>query len=983
MIEKVGLSYTFKIRNNLQNQNSNKSNTTIPKDFNKSLNLNIPFYHPISFGANKKGAQKHTPLEVLEYCYTNSATNLVNDATKLAMENKNSEVTHFHIWKAELNQLDKYIDDLNNGTKQYDYKSGDSIQSFLEVLTTNDIFRDEKVRIGLQKLIKDEKTVLDNIISKLPKDEKVTTPKLSDEVVRDIWSPRESENERVYDFNIVGSALYSEDDKVKEFVDNFIGKINNLTMVNHDKIEDRSHIKAYDEKAKNIWKNLALGTNMFVTFDHKKVNPYMFINSLYYTKPEDTDITQFEINIKEQCVLDKVKEFSKDKSKKHVIIMFPSNMLINSATQEEKDNNIFAYSEQFQNMLRHLPQNIKFIMIDPKDNYFMNMQNPVIQSMYENFGEISIPVLSTKQFVKAFEEERLMMRDIKKPFSKKAIEKTVETAAQLEGIYPDKAVKLMKKISSFYINKREITEKDVLEYTKEAKELFKKNDDDDSINILFDTQKRLKNIVGKDATKKEVASIVKQIKSNHMGTKGTIIFSQDHTAGSGRRFIAKVIAGEAKIPYMEINAMDFGTKDVDIFGGNTLTPEASIKKMFSIVNTQAENNSNKSALLFIENFEYFSIGELISEYQQKAMAQLLREMDNSERKGLNILVIGSVSDPNLIGEATMKSFKFVDTIEVSSPAFNDKERADIIKDTIKESKLKIAGKTPEEKQEIIQTAALTTEGFSFIYIKNLVKKAQSVALERGHKEINKADFTEAYLQITTGRPSTNYIEPHEKAITTSHECGHALNAEIMNNIAKDYGKPWHRAYKVNFVTLDPRGDYGGCMLPIEDHNSKYSFEKNFSDIVCSYGGHSAEKYFYDIDGSYGISSDLQMATSMADRMIKIMGQGAKVGKKSLVKELNLSENMKEIIEEDRDVILNNALTVSDLITETYADFNREFTKKYSNLVGTGDCLVDGNVFRKELAEWKASQSKEKQEEIKLMESIILDIIAKTKKGEIY
>lgn len=299
MIEKVGLSYTFKIRNNLQNQNNNKSNSTIPNDFNNSLNLDIPFYHPISFGANKKSSQKHTPLEVLEYCYTNSATNLVNDATKLAMENKNSEVTHFHIWKAELNQLDKYIDDLNNGTKQYDYKSGDSIQSFLEVLTTNDIFRDEKVRIGLQKLIKDEKTVLDNIILKLPKDEKVTTPKLSDEVVRDIWSPRESENERVYDFNIVGSALYSEDDKVKEFLDDFIGKINNLTMINHDKIEERSHIKAYDEKAKNIWKNLALGTNMFVTFDHKKVNPYMFINSLYYTKSEDTDITQFEINIKE------------------------------------------------------------------------------------------------------------------------------------------------------------------------------------------------------------------------------------------------------------------------------------------------------------------------------------------------------------------------------------------------------------------------------------------------------------------------------------------------------------------------------------------------------------------------------------------------------------------------------------------------------------------------------------------------------------
>ena len=73
----------------------------------------------------------------------------------------------------------------------------------------------------------------------------------------------------------------------------------------------------------------------------------------------------------------------------------------------------------------------------------------------------------------------------------------------------------------------------------------------------------------------------------------------------GRYVTAKAIAGEAKIPYMEINTMDFGTKDVDILGGGALSPEASMKKMFSIVRSQAEGAPNKSAVLFIENFEYF------------------------------------------------------------------------------------------------------------------------------------------------------------------------------------------------------------------------------------------------------------------------------------------------------------------------------------------------------------------------------------------
>ncbi len=982
MIEKVGLSYSIKFKNN---QQKNNNHTVSQPKINSNSQLDLPYYYPVNFTAKQqRNVQKMTPLEVLEYYYTNSATNLVNDATKIAKENHNTEVNHFHIWKAELNQLDKYIDDLNSGSKHHSDMSGDTIQSFLETITSNSLFKDEQTRKEFQKLIKKENKTLDDIIAKFPKDEKVDNPKLSDELVRDIWSPREDENERVYDFNIFGSTFYSANENVKNFIDNFVNKTCDLTMVSNIPLDERAHIKDYDAKASNVWKNLALGTNMFVTFDHKKVNPNMFITSLYKTAPEDTDITEFNLSIKERYVFEKVKELAKDKDKKHVIIMYPSNMLVNSATQEEKENQVFSYSTEFRNLMANIPQNIKFIMIDVKDNYFLNMQNSIIQSMYENFGELSVPVLSTEQFVKAFKDVPQLMKDIKKPFSKKAIEKTVESSAQLDGVFPDKTQKLMKKMTSYYIDKKEINEKDVINYVKEAKELFKKNEDDSSINVIFDTEKRIKDIIGKDATQKEAAAIVKQIKSNKMGTKGMIIYSQDSMAGSGRRFIAKAIAGEAKVPYIEMNAMDFGTKEVDIFGGSLLSPEASIKKMFSLVNTQAESNSNNSAVLFIENFEYFSIGELISEYQQKAMAQLLREMDNAERKGLNILVIGSVSDPRLIGEATMKSFKFVDSIEVSSPAFNDKERADIIQTAIKENKIKIAGQTPVEKQEIINSIAKTTEGFPFIFVKNLVKKAQSVALERGHKEVTKGDFTEAYMQITTGRPSTKHIEQHEKDIVTSHECGHAVNAEIMNNIAKKYGKPWHKSSKVNFITLDPRGYYGGAMYPLEDNNEERSFEKLFADIVCDYGGHSCEKHFYGIDGSFGISCDLDMAADNVDKMIKIMGLGPKTGKQSLYRfGSNISEKMKEQIEDDRRIILENALTASDLITETYADFNREFTKKYSHLVGTGDCLVDGEVFRKELADWKARQPKEKQDEITLMEHIILDIMNQTKKGVIY
>ena len=70
---------------------------------------------------------------------------------------------------------------------------------------------------------------------------------------------------------------------------------------------------------------------------------------------------------------------------------------------------------------------------------------------------------------------------------------------------------------------------------------------------VFDTGKKMKDFVGKTATQQEASLIAKQIKSNKMGTKGIIVYSQDGSPGSGRRFTAQAIAGEARVPYIEVN----------------------------------------------------------------------------------------------------------------------------------------------------------------------------------------------------------------------------------------------------------------------------------------------------------------------------------------------------------------------------------------------------------------------------------------------
>lgn len=988
MINKVGLNLNGSRKQDLHNKQPQDNSFQSEENFNEHLNPEfLKNYYVPSFTGTGKGSDKNvTKADQINFYMSTPSKNMMKKLQKSAQETGYDKVTVLHVMKYALEETITYVNDLDKGGKDFNAETQPPLPMLLAYETTAQLFNKPEYRKKAKPIINQELAHINKLIEENRPEHKNTDKeiKMSDDLVDSIWSiVKEDKVNEVTPYTIVSGAYNSPVDEIYELTNDFLMRVDEALMVNKEPVVKRSAFSDYAPKATDVLKNLALGTNIFLTYDAAKEEPQYFINTLQKVAAQtdygkNMTITELNKQVDDRYLENVITQLSKDKKNRHVVILNPFNLMVNSSTPEQLSQGTYAISPNFVQMLVHQPPNIKFVMYDTKDNYYgVLLQN--LNYAFKDFEELTIPALSTKQMIKSFRDNPDLMKDIKKPFTKNAIDKAVEASAQLDGAFPEKTQKLMKQIVSYYINKKDINEKDVANYVKEATNLFKKGNDDSSVEIVFDTGKSIRHMVGKDSTKKEALSLVKQIKSNKMGTKGVLIYSQDGSAGGGRRFTSQAIAGDAKVPYIEINTMDFGTKEVGIFGGTGLSPEASMKKLFSIVSTQAEANANKSAVLFIENFEYFSIGELISHYHQKAMAQLLREMEKAEKAGLNILVMGSVSSPQFIGEAAMKSFKFVDSIEVSSPAFNEKERAEIIADTIKKSKLKLAG-TPDEQKDIINLVAHFTMGFPHIYLKNIVKKAQSVALERGHKAATKADFTEAYLQITTGRPSTRRINEHEKEIVTSHECGHATNLEVMNSVMKRYGSPWHLPDKVNFVTLDPRGWYGGAVYHGDDKNKQMSFEKNFSNIVCSYGGHSAEKEFYGMDGSYGISADLESATHMAETMVKVMGQGAGTGKIALYDRDDLSPKMRNITEKDMHTILNNALVVSDLITETYADFNREFTQKYSHLVGTGDCLIDGDVFRKELEDWKARQTKQKQEELKHCDELILDAIARTKKG---
>ena len=999
MIEKINVNLNTKNIFNKQSVQNNRQNTQIPEQ-KTNPKLQMPssaLMHSyfINFGAAQKEIVDKEA--VILNSLNDPAQELLNNAQKIAKQYGHPQVDRIHILKAGLQQIKNFIDGLDSGDISYDDESSYDAFIFFENDMGKDIFKKKEKRDLIKPVIEEELKILDEKLAEIPKakiKQNGANRPISKQFINDVYSIYEQDNNidvdegytegdgLVHDSTLFSAAMLPNSDKIKkEITLPFRNALKDAVYVDKRPLEKRPHLKFYDDKAKNIWKNLAIGTNMVVLHD-KKNYPTHLINSFLHLFEDNKDgfgklnknNTRI-LNLNNEGFIDKgymatkLKEFGKDKNHTYIVVMDIMDSDLNSLAVDEYNVETFINS----------PENVKFVMVANKDKYYSDSTDDYLKGFFDDFGEVSLPLMNMEQAQKAFKEAPELMAKIKKHFSKQAIEKCVEAANQLSGNYPEKAQKVLELVSSYYVDKQNIGLSDVQNYIKEAKEIFKPVESDNAVKVVFDTGIKLKDMVGSPATKKEARSIVDRIQDKSIGTKGFVIYSQDGSVGAGRKYTAQAIAGEAKIPYIEINAVDFGTKDVDLFGGGNLSPEASMKKLFGMVKTQAETNHKKSAILYIENFEYFSYGEYLSEYHEKAMSQLIREMNKAQEQGINIVVMGSMNDPKYIGDATTKSFKFIDQIEVESPSRNKEARSEIINYYLKKKKITLSGNAEEQKQ-IKEHINMLSEWCSYIEILTLLDKAKNVAKERKHKTIDKADFTEAYLQLTTGRPASAQEPPHRKQLVTAHECGHATNGIVMEELAQKENRPDHAGNYVNFITLDPRGSFGGAVFFSDELNPEWSFEKIFSDLVVDFGGNSCEKHFYGQDGSWGITVDMQSATHTATMAAGLMGQGKHFGKKSIDGMWVISEQDKDNLNKDIDVMLTNSQLVSDAITEVYEDFNREFVKKYASKVGTGECIVQREEFVKMLNEWRAKQPPEKQKEFELLDKTILEVIAATKRG---
>ena len=162
-----------------------------------------------------------------------------------------------------------------------------------------------------------------------------------------------------------------------------------------------------------------------------------------------------------------------------------------------------------------------------------------------------------------------------------------------------------------------------------------------------------------------------------------------------------------------------------------------------------------------------------------------------------------------------------------------------------------------------------TPGFSGAELQNLVNEAALLAARKGKKIVEMSDMEDAKDKVLMGVERKSLaMSDAEKKLTAYHEGGHALVGLYCP--ASD---PIHKA------TIIPRGRALGMVIRLPE-NDRFSMalEKMKADIAVAMAGRVAEEIIFGTEKvTSGASSDIKMATKMAQAMVTEWGLSDVVG----------------------------------------------------------------------------------------------------------
>lgn len=318
--------------------------------------------------------------------------------------------------------------------------------------------------------------------------------------------------------------------------------------------------------------------------------------------------------------------------------------------------------------------------------------------------------------------------------------------------------------------------------------------------------------------------------------------------GTGKTYLSRAVAGEAKVPFFSISGSDF----VEMFVG---VGASRVRDLFE----QAKKNA--PCIIFIDEID--AVGRKRGaglggghDEREQTLNQLLVEMDGFG-KNEGVIVMSATNRPDILDKALLRPGRFDRTIYVGLP--DVRERLEILKVHTKNKKLK--------SDVDLEDIAKTTTGFSPADLENLCNEAALLAARNNEAEISNDVFKEASIKVVAGpEKKSQVVIEKERVLTAYHESGHA----IVSGFLEDNDK-------VHMITIIPRGRAGGFTAYLPQEDAKFMTKRQMQHkLISLLGGRAAEEVVLD-DISTGASNDIERATKIAHAMVTKYGMSKRLG----------------------------------------------------------------------------------------------------------